>query len=37
MMFIQAVSPEDLTVEAKRRLREFDGVWEELANSVHDG
>lgn len=37
MLFIQAVSPEDLTVEAKRRLREFEGVWDELTASVrHD-
>jgi hypothetical protein len=34
LMFIQAVSPEDLTVEAKRRVREFDSVWDELTKSV---
>jgi len=38
MLFIQAASPEDLTAEAKRRLREFDSVWEQLTRSVrHDG
>jgi tRNA A-37 threonylcarbamoyl transferase component Bud32 len=31
MLFVQAVSPEDLTVEAKRRLREFDSTWDQLA------
>jgi len=35
MLFVQAVSPEDLTVEAKRRLQEFDLVWDQLTRSVH--
>jgi len=34
MLFVQAVSPEDLTVEAKRRLREFDSIWDQLTRSV---
>jgi len=37
MLFVQAVSPEDLTVEAKRRLREFDSIWDQLTRSAcHD-
>jgi len=34
MLFVQAVSPEDLTAEAKRRLREFDLIWDQLTRSV---
>lgn len=37
MLFMRVASPEDLTVEAKRRLREFDSVWDQLTRSVrHD-
>lgn len=37
LLFIQAMSPADLTVEAKRRLREFDSVWDQLATAArHD-
>ncbi len=37
MLFIQAVTPEDLTAEAKNRLREFDSVWDQLMDSIrHD-
>jgi serine/threonine protein kinase len=35
MLFIHAVSQEDLTEEAKHRLSEFDFLWEELKRSVH--
>ena len=34
MLFVQAVTPEDLTTDAKRRVREFNLVWERLASSV---
>ncbi len=37
MLFIQAVSAGDLTVEAKRRLLEFDSAWDQLTRSVRDG
>jgi len=37
MLFIQGVNAEDLTVEAKRRLLEFDSTWDELTRSVRDG
>jgi hypothetical protein len=37
LLFISAVSSADLTLEAKRRLQDFDTLWEELARSVrHD-
>jgi len=36
MLFIDAVSQEELTQEAKRRLGEFDSLWEELKRSVHN-
>jgi serine/threonine protein kinase len=34
LLFEQAVSP-DLTPEAKRRLREFDDIWDQLTISAH--
>jgi pSer/pThr/pTyr-binding forkhead associated (FHA) protein len=37
LLFIQAVTPEDLTAEAKNRLRQFDSVWDQLTDSIrHD-
>jgi serine/threonine protein kinase len=37
LLFISAVSPADLTLEAKRRLQSFDSLWEGLVQSVrHD-
>jgi serine/threonine protein kinase len=37
MLFISAVSAADLNVEAKRRLHEFDTIWDELRDAVrHD-
>jgi serine/threonine protein kinase len=37
LLFIQAVGPADLTIEARRRLREFDSVWDQLTTSArHD-
>lgn len=35
MLFVNAVSQEDLTEEARRRLSEFHSLWEELKRSVH--
>jgi serine/threonine protein kinase/pSer/pThr/pTyr-binding forkhead associated (FHA) protein len=36
-LFVQATSPADLTSEAKRRLREFDEIWDQLTISArHD-
>jgi len=37
LIFIQAVGPDDLAVDAKRRLREFDSQWKALQESMsHD-
>jgi serine/threonine protein kinase len=37
LLFIQAVSPADIDVEAKRRLDEFDAVWDQLTSAArHD-
>jgi serine/threonine protein kinase len=36
MLFIQVASPEDLTAEAKRRLREFDSAWEQITKAARN-
>jgi hypothetical protein len=35
LLFEQAVSPVELTPEAKRRLGEFDEIWGQLTISAH--
>lgn len=37
LLFIQAASPADLDVETKRRLREFETIWDELVKSTRHG
>lgn len=34
LMFIQVVTPDDQTAEAKRRMREFDVIWKELSRAA---
>ena len=37
LLFIQAVSPKELNVEAQRRLQDFEAVWDQLTRSArHD-
>lgn len=34
LLFIQALSPENLTADAKGRLQEFDAIWDQLTSSA---
>lgn len=37
LLFIKSASPENLTIEAKTRIRSFDSLWEDLLRSARHG